>query len=240
MRMTSTVEGLRRLHRLHCEREDTQNELAAGPRRIKTAKRATAAKEEQRNSRKEQITSLQKSADEKQLQLRTNEAKITDLKVKLNSAATNREYAIIKSQTEADTVANSVLEDEILEVLEKVDAVRETLRAHDNECAIAREKEEKVAADVNEAEPGHRARVGHLQAAISECENVITGIEAETYRRLVQAHGAGALAAVDLPNNACGACFTTLSPQEGVLINIEKIVFCRACGRLLYRPADDA
>ena len=70
---------------------------------------------------KEKLLELRKSADGKSLQLKSNEAKNLDLTAKLNAASSNKEYEIISSQIEADKMANSVLEDEILEALDKVD-----------------------------------------------------------------------------------------------------------------------
>ena len=45
----------------------------------------------------------------------------TSLKAKLNAAASNREYQALKDQIAADQMAGSVLADEILEALEKID-----------------------------------------------------------------------------------------------------------------------
>ena len=59
--------------------------------------------------------------DQKQLQLKSGEGKIGELKVKLNQANTNREYQALRDQIAADEMANSVLADEILEAMEKLD-----------------------------------------------------------------------------------------------------------------------
>ena len=64
------------------------------------------------------------SADQKNLQLKSSEGRIYDLNGKLNIAANNREYEALRSQIAADTMAKSVLEDEILEAVEKVDAAQ--------------------------------------------------------------------------------------------------------------------
>ena len=64
-----------------------------------------------------------KHADEKQLLLRSSEAKINDLEAKRNTAKANREYQLLGEQIDADKMAIKVLEDEILESLERVDEV---------------------------------------------------------------------------------------------------------------------
>ncbi len=60
----------------------------------------------------------------KQLQLREREARIKDLQVKLNTCSSNREYQALKEQIAADQQANSVLSDEILEALERIDVLQ--------------------------------------------------------------------------------------------------------------------
>ena len=95
--------------------------MIAAPRKIAAQEKLLSQKQAERDTLKESLTELRKAADGKSLQLKSNEAKIQDLQGKLNAAASNKEYQIISSQIAADNMANSVLEDEILEALEKVD-----------------------------------------------------------------------------------------------------------------------
>ncbi len=71
------------------------------------------------------------AADQKQLQLKSSEDKVKDLRRKLNAAASNREYQALLEQIAADEMANSVLADEILEALEKIDAFQKNLAEAD-------------------------------------------------------------------------------------------------------------
>ena len=72
------------------------------------------------------------------------------------------------------------------------------------------------------------------QTALREAEKILPGGTLEMYRRLVQAHGAAALASVE--NSACTVCNEILSANSLVELNTGKFIFCRSCGRLLYRP----
>ncbi len=51
--------------------------------------------------------------------------RIVDLEGKLNTAASNREFSLLKEQIAADEQANSVLSDEILEALEQLDLMQD-------------------------------------------------------------------------------------------------------------------
>ena len=80
------------------------------------------------------------ATDQKQLQLKSDEQKIKDHRAKLNAAASNREYQILKEQIAADEMTNSVLEDEIIEAMEKVDQLQATIAEAEAALAAARQK----------------------------------------------------------------------------------------------------
>src|SRR4029079_18114406 len=119
---------------------------------------------------KQKHKALRMHADQKSLQLKSNEAKIRDLRVKRNQAASNREFDIIRAQMEADTVANSVLEDEILDSLEKVDASQIAAHKLEEELAAAKADESRFAAETTAAQPGLKARLVELQATLTASE----------------------------------------------------------------------
>lgn len=230
--MSSMADGLRELHRLHEKLQSVLDQLDRGPRQIKARQKATQKKQELVVEHQALLKQLRLAADEKSLQLRSNETKIADLTGKLNAATSNREFDIIKSQIEADKMANSVLEDEILEALEKVDRTQSAIAAAQAECDAAVEQEQKVAADVAEREPNLQSQADAVRGELESAERVIPASMMAAYRRLVQAHGAAALASVE--DKACTACFSLLSPQQMIELRGERPVFCRTCGRLLY------
>ncbi|HUG92248.1 MAG TPA: C4-type zinc ribbon domain-containing protein [Planctomycetaceae bacterium] len=231
--MSTAASGLRQLHQLQQRLRDVEERLRRGPKQIETRRQAVEKRREDLTVRREQLKRLRMAADQKSLQLRTNEAKIADLRTKLNQASSNREYDILRSQIDADSMANSVLEDEILEALEKVDEMQRSIEQSEREIATAEKEVDRVRQEVSTAEPDLTREAAQLKTAIAEAERVLPATIMDSYRRLVQAHGADALAAVD--NKACTSCHAVLSPQEQVNVNTGKIMFCRSCGRILYR-----
>ncbi|MGD9857802.1 MAG: zinc ribbon domain-containing protein, partial [Planctomycetaceae bacterium] len=149
----------------------------------------------------------------------------------LNAASSNREYDIIRGHMEADTVAKSVLEDEILDALEAVDRMQIEVAGAEKRAADARREKERCAQQVSLAEGGLRAQAEQLSSQVREAEKVLSGDTAIQYRRLVEAYGADALAAVD--GRICTNCYTAITPQNRVALNSGQIKFCE-CGRLLY------
>ena len=90
---------------------------------------------------------------EKQLQLQEREARIEKLRTNLNTASSNKEYQAIKEQIAADEQANSVLSDEILEALERIDELEADVKAADEAQNKAVAELQKVRDRVNEEQP---------------------------------------------------------------------------------------
>ena len=231
--MSLAANELKELHQLHIQLASVEEKMDRGPRQVRAREQFVQKKQAELEEQQNKLKQLKMAADQKGLQLKSKDAKIAELRGKLNQATSNREYDIIRSQIDADTMANSVLEDEILEALEKVDQMQIAVKKVEAELAAAKAEAKRIGEEVSDAEPGLRRATEELQGRLREAESRLPGTILEVYRRLVQAHGATALAAVQ--NNACTACHSILSPQEQVNVRTEKTVFCRSCGRLMYR-----
>ncbi|MCA9040030.1 MAG: hypothetical protein KDA65_06785 [Planctomycetaceae bacterium] len=231
--MSTTAAELKELHDLHQKLHEVQEKLEGGPRRIAAREQIVSKKEAELEAARAKLKQMKLSSDQKSLQLKTNEAKIDSLKAKLNEAASNREYEIITSQIEADKVANSVLEDEILASLDSIDVQAKLIEKLQQELESAVADCKRFKAEFEETIPGLKDDEAQLQAAIKDAESCIPASERAHYQRLVAAHASSALAAVE--ENACSECYTMLEANTIVELNVGKIRFCRSCGRLLYR-----
>lgn len=233
--MTGINAGLQQLHNLLKQLRDVNEQIERGPRQVKAREQLVLKAEEQVQEKRAALKEARAHTDRKSLELKSNEAKIADLRAKLNAASTNREYDVIRGHIEADTVANSVLEDEILEALEAVDRLQAEVGEAEQRASKAVLEKERIAEQVAAAEAPLRSQAEALAAKIREAEKILTGEVAVKYRRLVEAHGADALAAVE--GHVCTNCYVSLTPQTRVALNSEKVMFCN-CGRLLYLPAE--
>jgi len=226
------------LHRLLTAVEECQEEIDRGPRQLRARGQATAVRQQALDARKLSLKQLRLLSDQKSLQLKSNETKLGDLKGKLNQASSNREFDAIKVQIEADKVANSVLEDEILEALEKVDQAQVEIRQLEGELSAAKAEEERYGQQIAAALPALEQRLGGLREQLAGVEAQLPPEIVPAYRRLVQAHGAGALAGVE--NATCTSCYVRLTSQNAVSITQGLVMFCRTCGRLLYAAPETA
>jgi predicted nucleic acid-binding Zn-ribbon protein len=225
--------GLAELHALRLRLEEVQHRLDLGPRQIRSREQVVEKRNAELAKLKDEVVQAKLAADRKSLQLRTHEAKLAELQAKLNAASSNREFDIIRGQIDADSMAKSVLEDEILEALEKIDQAQSAVR--DMQAKVEAAKAEVVAgaAGIKADEPGLRDEAGTLSARIAALENeIVPAAIREPYKRLVQAHGAAALASVE--KGVCTGCYVKVLPQSLVEVNSGKAIFCKSCGKLLY------
>lgn len=232
--MSTTGAGLKQLHELHLQLREVQSQLEAGPRQIAARRQLQEKKQAELESRRQKLKQVKVAADQKNLQLKTNETKIADLRAKQNGVTSNREYDILRGQIDADLMAKSVLEDEILESLETVDKAQLELKQFEEEVATADGEVKKFVQEVEQRLPGLKQQAEVLQAQVADAEKFLPGDVAAMYRRLVQVHGADALASVE--NKSCSNCYLSLTTQMLVELNSGKLLFCKSCQRLLYLP----
>ncbi len=119
--MSVTAAALRELHRIHRQLADLRKRADRGPKQIKARDANLARLGEELSKVQADAKAAKVRADQKQLLLKSSEDKIAGLHAKLNACSTNREYQALKDQIAADKMAGSVLADEILEALEKID-----------------------------------------------------------------------------------------------------------------------
>jgi predicted nucleic acid-binding Zn-ribbon protein len=236
--MTTAASGLRELHQLHIEHTDVLDQLDAGPRKVRAREALTVKRQAELDLAQQGLTDLRKASDERGLQLKVNETKLVDLRSKLNAASSNKEFGIIKGQIDADVAANAVLEDEILELFERIDSAQGRVGEVEVEREAATVELQRSMDEVAAAEAGLEQQRDHLKQGITEAESVLSQDAAERYQRLVKAHGPGAMA--EVVEGSCTACSIRLSQQLVVELSLGQIVSCNNCGRLLYLAEEAA
>jgi len=225
---------LRTLHRIHRQLTDLRERLDRGPKQIRATEKNVKHREEDLAKTKAEARALRMAADQKQLQLKSIEDKVKDLRRKLNAATSNREYQALLVQIAGDEMTNSVLSDEILEALEKVDAFQKNIAETEAALAAARQRTEEVRAEVAGHEPLLKADIARLEAELQQAETTLPQDICEMYQRVVRQKGEDALAAIQ--NQCCDGCNQQVPLNLVGQVMMGQPVFCKSCGRLLYMP----
>ena len=230
--MTVTAEVLRELHRIHRQLSDLRDRHQRGPKQLRASEGSVKKMQADLQQSKETHQKSRLIVDERQLQLKEREGRIEDLESKLNSAASNREYQALKEQIAADRQANSVLEDEILEGLERIDDTAEKVNVAEANLEKARQEEDKVRQRVEGERDKLEAELARVQAELEVAEAKLPADFKRDYLRISKARGEEALA--QLEGEVCGGCFQRVTSQTMNELYLSKPVFCKSCGCLLY------
>jgi predicted nucleic acid-binding Zn-ribbon protein len=230
--MAANAELLELLHRIHRQLADLREREERGPRQVKAREINAAKLEAELAAAQDAVRQAKVTSDRKQLDLKANEQRIADWRVKLNACSNNKEYQTMIDQIAAAEMAGSVLADEILEGMEKADQlelavaeVKTRLEAGKNDFAKFRDavasEGQSIAADIT-----------RLEGELAEAEKRLPAEFRDDYRRVIRGKGAEGMAKMEA--GVCEGCGkqVTLNMQNHLLLG--KPVYCTACGRLLY------
>lgn len=234
--MALTTAALRVLHRIHTQLGDLRERADRGPKQIRAHEANVKRLEEEVANCKQQTKTAKVNADQKQLSLKAGESKIEDLRRKLNACSSNREYQALLEQIAADEMANSVLSDEILEALEKIDELQKHIVEAEQRLVKGKEELAKVQQSVRDQLGLIEGDIKRLDGELREAETALPPDIRDAYNRIVKSRGSEALAEVS--GESCGGCFNTLTPNSFNALHMSKVVFCQNCGCLLYLPED--
>jgi predicted nucleic acid-binding Zn-ribbon protein len=230
--MAISGSALRQLHRIHRQLTDLRERLARGPKQIAAGEMIVKRAEGDVAAAKASHRQARITADDKQLQLKSREARMSDLKVKLNQAQSNREFQALKEQIAADQQANSVLADEILEAMEKIDELQGGIVTAEAMLKKAIEEAAKVRARINEAQQGLEMELSRVMAELEQAETALPDDFKPEYIRMTKAKGEKAMAQVE--GGCCGECFQMITANMENELRLSKPIFCKSCGALMY------
>ncbi len=225
---------VRNLHQHLVQIADMKTQIERGPRQVKAAILQVETAKDLLQKCKESIKQKKMDADRKQLQLREREAKVHDWEGKMNAAKNNREFQAIKEQIGADTQANSVLSDEILEILEEIDSLQINSKGFDEKLKLIEAEKVKTEANVAQKLAVLNQELERVEGSLAVLEKQLTPEFLVQYKRLVSNRSEDSMAPLD--DVSCGGCYTSLPPKILDSLRKEQAISCPSCGRLLYRP----
>ena len=238
--MSTTAEALRKLHRIHRQLTDLKQRLERGPRQVLAAEANAKRLEQEVADAKEKLTRAKVTVDDKELQLGEREAKIEDLSKKLNVCNSNKEYQALKEQIAADEQANSVLSDEILEGYDKIELL-------ERKSAEVVDQHEKAVAElanlrgrVNGEHDDLTSELQRVEQSLVRAESTLPYDLKQDYLRLSRSRGEDSMASIEHSDGEviCEGCNQVITHQMYDQLRCEKLVYCKACGRLLYVPEE--
>ena len=222
---------LRRLYRLHREIDRVSRHLERLPRKIAAARQLLDQSDQAYHQIKERLHRAERLAKEKQEHLKAREARVDELRRRLNECSSNKEFQALQQQIRADDQATSVLTDEIVELLDRIEELQGTLEAARKERA---EAEGQLASVTEEAEgqmAAYRQELAGLQEQVAEAAGQLSADIRTEYQRIVELRGSEGLALVE--GSSCNVCRRALTLETIHQVSQGKAVACTSCGAIL-------
>jgi uncharacterized protein len=236
--MQKVLQRLIKLQDLDARYDALIAKLGDLPETVKTLEKQIANEKEQNKVR-------QTSIEENESLIRSNTAKIEDLKAKIDKykeqlflVTTNREYDALTAEIEYNEQAVKEAEDQILQSEEENERLKETL---ERTVKNIEEMEKRLVEARESLEETQKQTEKEKQELEEEREKLTAEIprnHLSMYKRVRKARNG--LAVVPLLRDACSGCHNRVIPQKRVNIyKKNQVITCDFCGRFLYAPVDN-
>jgi len=182
---------------------------------------------------KENLQTAQKNKRDRDQDLEAGAQKVEKLKARASEIKTNKEYQAQLKEIETAEQENKKIEDDILSLMEKIDAASSQIGAAEQR---AKEEDLAIAAEQKEHEAAFAKTEEELKAVELVRNSMIDRVEPNVlsqYQKLLAGRNGVALA--EVRGESCSGCFMSIPPQ--VFVNVKKndgIIPCPQCNRILY------
>lgn len=236
--MAATADNLRDLHALHQRAKALRDRLASGPKLLAARQQVLARKQAEVAKAQAEAKRFRVEQKNKEVQVESIKAKTADLRIKLNSIKKQAEYDAIRNQIATDNASVVKLENEILELMGRVETQDAQVKALEADAGTVSTEVDKLREEIEAKAEGYQTQLTELETGIADAEAIIPDDQRDQYRRVVKQRADDAMAAVE--SSACTGCFVTVTAQTiNELINATQVTFCKSCGRVLYLHEDE-
>ncbi|UCD55557.1 MAG: hypothetical protein JSV93_01805 [Candidatus Omnitrophota bacterium] len=231
--MEEQVKILIELQGLDSEIFNKKRFLDAIPGRIRELDDSLEEKSANLKSLEEESKKLQVKRKEKEADLASKEQAIKKYQVQLFQIKTNKEYTSLEKEIANIKADNSILEDEIIELLEHVDEIKKKVS---KEKEILENEKGKITQEKKKIENEKKINETEFSDLNNKRKEFVQKLDKNIlskYERIL--HNRDGLAMVPIIGGTCGGCNMNLPPQ---VINEAKLkkdfTFCGNCARILY------
>jgi predicted nucleic acid-binding Zn-ribbon protein len=182
---------------------------------------------------KEALLAAQKKKRDRDQDLEAGAQKVEKLKTHSSEIKNNKEYQALLKEIETVELENKAIEDDIISLMEKIDAASAGIAATEQ-----RLREEEVAMEAEQKQ--HEAEFAKIEKELQSVERARQKIVSQVqpavisqYEKLMITKAGVAIAVARA--ESCSGCFMSIPPQ--VFVNVKKnvsIISCPNCGRILY------
>ncbi len=231
--MNEQLTVLIRLQEIDARIRALTNEQQNIPGRIAELEARSAANQENLDTARKTLEEAQKAKRDRDRDLEEGGRKVEKLKARTSEIKTNKEYQALLKEIETAGQENKAIEDDILKLMEKIDAAAAEINTAETRAA---EESDSIRNDRRQLEESmvsaEKALKTEEQARTEMASRVDRPLLAQ-YERLVGVTGGKVV--VEARNESCSGCFMSIPPQ--LFVNVkrnENVNTCPHCHRILY------
>jgi len=230
------IDDIKKLIQLQCLDESIiklKADMESVPVRIKEWDERFADDQKGLKSAEDEVKAAQVKRKEKEMELQTKEEAIKKLKSQLYQVKTNKEYSAMEKEIGGARADASVLEEEIINYLDKIDELNK-------KSAEAKKVLDTVKKDIDAEKSKLNMELADIKSRLSGIEKqrveLASGISKNILSKYNRILGnKNGLAIVKIKGAACGGCYMNLPPQVINEVKMGKdIICCENCLRILY------
>jgi len=231
--LKAQLESLVKLQEIDTKIYGLRREKEAKPAQIKALEVSFEEKKQSLAEAEKKSLDYQKEKKDAELELGSKEENIKKLQAQLYSLKTNKEYQTMLQQIQDAKADCSVVEDKILEAMDKIDKAKAGVEEEKQKLGV---EEKNFASEKKEIQDRVKEIDDQLAVFEAQKKEASSGIDPEMlarYERILSSREG--LAIVYVHNNSCGGCNMFVPPQVINLIKMyDHLVTCEMCNRILY------
>lgn len=212
---------------------DLRREIASLPKHIARIEKTLESHVRKVEADRAALAANQRERKQLELEVQSQEQKISRLRVQQMEARTNEQYTAFKREIEFCETAIRKHEDRILDRMSEAEALERNLRAA--EADLIREKEQ-VEAEKQRARQRTAADQQSLEELEAQRQQVVADLSPEVYAAYerIRQKGRG-VAVTEAADGRCSACHLALRLQFFQDVKRgDQVMFCHSCGCILY------
>jgi predicted nucleic acid-binding Zn-ribbon protein len=223
---------LEELQRHDARLQEQENVLKTLPEKLQTLKNDLAKFEALLLKERAGLAETEKFRRDLEGQLKTDENNIARSKSKLTQVKTSKDYMAAQREIETTRKMLADREEELLKLIEVVEAAKKTIAGHENDIAELR-------GHVATEEQSTETRLAEVRAqtagARTERDAIASQVKPDVLKKYSTIRLRRGLAVVPVLKGVCQGCHMSIPPQLfNLLQRGTSIEFCPQCARIIY------
>lgn len=232
--MKDQLRLLKELQAVDSRAIEVRKQMAALPARLKPAQDDLAKLEALVAKAKTDLASTEKWKGDQEEFIRREEDAVRQARAKLQQSRNTRDYGAANREVENKRRSVSEREDEVVRIMQALEASRGNLANSEAELVKLREQ---LAAEEVEVKEKVAALAVEVEKFDAERKQIAAQLPAELLKRYDTVQKRRGVAIAPVVSGICQGCHMSLPPQlNNILARMQSLETCPNCQRLLFRP----